>query len=151
MLIMGLTTPLWNTFLTAVICWFSAYEPTASLKKKYIIGILSFFIFIFNKSEFDNTSRPPPPPLLHGEKAHFYSIIQVSLSWCPFTMKKNPQLSGQKSGQYKLVHGSLNLTLIWGSWCSRPRFGMTLCPSPSCPGRNHTPGPSFLYKHSKYM
>lgn len=77
-------------------------------EKKYIIGILSFFIFIFNKSEFDNTSRPPPPPLLHGEKAHFYSIIQVSLSWCPFTMKKKPQLSEQKSGQYTLVHGTMD-------------------------------------------
>lgn len=74
-------------------------------EKKYIIGILSFFIFIFNKSEFDNTSRPPPH--------HYYMVkkhisIQVSLSWCPFTMKKTPQLSGQKSGQYKLVHGTMD-------------------------------------------
>lgn len=74
-------------------------------EKKYIIGILSFFIFIFNKSEFDNTSRPPPPPLLHGEKAHFYSSKSVMM---PLYHEKTPQLSGQKSGQYKLVHGTMD-------------------------------------------
>jgi len=31
MLSIGLTTPRWYTFLTAVILWFSAYEPMASL------------------------------------------------------------------------------------------------------------------------
>jgi len=31
MLSIGLTTPRWYTFLTAVIRWFSAYEPIASL------------------------------------------------------------------------------------------------------------------------
>lgn len=77
-------------------------------KKKYIIGILLFFIFIFNKSEFDNTSRPPPPPLLHGEKAHFLFIdIQVILSGCPLTKKKKPnQLSGH---QGNIVHGTCTM------------------------------------------
>ena len=34
MLSIGLTTPRWYTFLTAVIFWFSAYEPMASLVSK---------------------------------------------------------------------------------------------------------------------
>jgi len=34
MLIMGLTQPRWYTRRTAVIRWFSAYEPTASLQTR---------------------------------------------------------------------------------------------------------------------
>lgn len=67
------------------------------VKKKIHYRNITLFFQIY-KSEFDNTSRPPPPPLLHGEKAHFYSIIQVSLSWCPLPWKKNPNYQDKNQG-----------------------------------------------------